>query len=127
MYSKRKINILYKIYADTRDEEVLGRLILECEPIIDIVLTRYKKYSHHAEDTKQEVKLKMWKNLRLRTRDNLERYFINPTSYLFFLIRLYVSRAFWKLHKIYGEDIEILLDNKEIADFPDLSEEPEKD
>ena len=99
----------------------MEQLIEECSPIIDIILTKYKKYDYHAEDTKQEVKLKMWKNLRLRTQDNLQRNFRSPVTYLFFLIRMYVFRAFWKLHKIYGEDIEVVLDNKEIAEFPDLS------
>jgi hypothetical protein len=34
---------------------------------------------------------------------------------------MYVFRAFWKLYKIYGEGIEIVLGDKEIADFPDFS------
>ena len=67
--------------------------------------------------------MKMWKQLRLRTQENLQRYHQSPVTYLFYLIRMYVSRAFWKLHKIYGEDIEIVLNNKEIAEFPDLSED----
>ena len=101
----------------------MEQLIEECSPIIDIVLTKYKKYDYHAEDTKQEVKLKMWKNLRLRTQDNLKRYVQSPVTYLFFLIREYVSKAFWRLYKIYGEEIEIVLESKEIAEFPDLSED----
>lgn len=98
-------------------------MIEECEPIIDILLTRYKKYGYHAEDVKQEVKMKLWKNLRLRSIENLEKNFVSPVTYLFFLIRMYVGRIFWKICKTYGEDIEIGLDNKEMEDFPDLSED----
>ena len=98
-------------------------MIEECEPIIDIVLTKYKKYSYHAEDIKQEVKMMMWKWLRLRTKENLQRYLRSPVTYLFFLIRTYVTTSFWKLYRIYREDIEIVLSNKEIAEFPDLSED----
>lgn len=112
---------MYKIYSDTRDEKILGQLIEECSPVIDVILTKFRKYDYHAEDVKQEVKLKMWKNLRLRSAENLSKNFPSPVTYLFFLIRMYVGRIFWKFCKIYGEDIEIVLDNKEIADFPDLS------
>lgn len=118
---------MYKIYADSRDEKILGQLIEECGPIIDVLLTRYKKYSYHAEDVKQEIKLKMWKNLRLRSAENLEKNFPGPTSYLFFLIRMYMGKIFWKFCKTYGEDIEIILNNKDMADFPDLSEDSLKD
>lgn len=110
MYQKEKINILYKIYADTRDDKILEQLISELCPIIDIVLTKYTKYSRHADDMRQEVKLRLWKNLRLRDDNNLKRYLICPTSYLFFLIRTYTLRAWWRMFSVHKEEYESSLE-----------------
>lgn len=112
MYHKDEINKLYCKYTETREEASLASLITECEPIIDIVLTRYKKYSRHTSDMKQEVLLRLWKNLRLRPTENLTRYLINPTSYLFFLIRTYCTRAWWRMfHVVHKEEHESSLDS----------------
>ena len=117
MYDKKEIDGLYKSYAESRSEEVLEQLITACEPIIGIVLAKYEKYNRHAEDMRQEVKLRMWKNLRLRTGENLARYYQSPTTYLYFLIRTYVRRAFRRLHNVYKEDIEVTVPHKEMAEL----------
>lgn len=111
MYDKRKINILFKTYADTREDEILGRLIEECEPIIDIVLIKYTKYSRHRDDMKQEVLLRLWRNLRLRDAENLARYLINPCHYLFFLIRTYCLRGFFRMFSVHKEEYESSLES----------------
>jgi len=89
---------------------VLEQLIKACDPIIDIILaTRYKMHIRHFEDLKQEMRLKLWKNLGRRTKEHLmtERYTQNPTAYLFFLIRTYAARSFRRLKNIYREDTEL--------------------
>lgn len=115
MYHKKKIDALYKQYIKEREREVLERLIEECYPIIDIVLTRYGKHARHFEDIRQEVKLRLWKNLRRRTSEDLGHYCKSPTTYLFFLIRNYSRRAFERLKNIYKEDIEVVLPKEEMA------------
>jgi len=89
---------------------VLEKLIEACDPIIDIILaTRYKAHTRHFEDIKQEVRLKLWKNLGRRTKEHLgtKRYTRNPTAYLFFLIRTYAARSFRRLKNIYREATEL--------------------
>jgi len=117
LYKKEKIDALFLRYSRHKDGRVLRGLIQECSPIIDIILAkRYKGSIRHFEDIKQEVKLKMWKNLRRRSRENLrsERCSKNPTAYLYFLIRAYVAKAFGRLKKIYKEDIEMTSSDEEI-------------
>lgn len=120
MYRKEKIDALFLRYSRHKDGRVLQGLIEECSPIIDIILAkRYKSGIRHFEDIKQEVKLKMWKNLRRRSKENLrsERCSKYPTAYLYFLIRAYIAKAFGNLKKIYKEDMETTLSNGEIEEL----------
>lgn len=117
MYSKEKINALYRQYAKKNEGEILRQLIEECYPIIDIVLTKYGKHARHFEDIRQEVKLRLWKNLGQRTPENLGRYCKSPTTYLFFLIRNYSRRAFKRLKNIYKEDIEVIISNEDMRNL----------
>jgi len=89
---------------------VLEGLIKACDPMIDVILmTRYSQHFRHCEDIKQEIRLRLWKNLGRRSLEHLrsERYVKNPAAYLFFLIRTYAARAFRRLRNIYKEDIEL--------------------
>ena len=104
MYSKSKIGLLFNRYVDTGDDDVFGELIEECNPIIDIVLKRYTKYSRHFGDMKQEVKLKMWKNLR--DPNKLCRSRMNPTGYLWFVIRAYVKLSYDKCSRIFENELD---------------------
>lgn len=107
-YNKERIESLFDAYVNSGDEKIFGDLIEASSPIIDVVLKKYSKYGRHFEDIRQEVKLKMWKNLR--DPKKLSRCSINPTAYLFFVIRAYVSRTYERFMKIYE-------DNKEALDF----------
>jgi len=70
---------------------------------VDIVLTNYGKYSRHFQDVRQEIKLRMWKNLRHPKK--LARNIVSPSTYLFFVVRAYVAKIFESLMRIYGDDV----------------------
>jgi len=101
MYSKDKIDLLFRKYIEDGDDKIFGDLMEAVDPMIDVVLRNYSKYDRHFSDLKQEVKLKMWKNQR--NPKKLGRTKMAPSVYLFFLIRSYVSRAFDKLMKAYDD------------------------
>jgi len=106
LYRKKKIDFLFKQYVETGDDEYFGELIEACSPIIHIVLAKYKIYSRHFEDVKQEVNLGMWKNLR--NPEKLKRYMWSPSTYLFFAIRAYTARIFERFMRIFGDDKEVM-------------------
>lgn len=96
MYCKRTINILYKSYTDTRDDKILWQLIEECEAIIDIVISRWDSLNlQERRDTKQEMCLQLFRNLKRRTTENLQQYLIAPIRYLYFYIRMLAHRIYW--------------------------------
>jgi len=105
LYNKKKITWLFEKYVETGDDKVFERLLEACDPMIDIVLMKYKKYSRHFDDVKQQVKLNIWKNKR-RPGD-LSKYLTSPTTYLFFVVRRYVMVAFEGMKSIYKEDFEV--------------------
>jgi len=101
LYSKSKIDLLFRKYIEEGDDKVFGELMEAVDPMIDIVLRNYSKYDRHFSDLKQEVKLKMWKNQRSPKKLGCAK--MSPTVYMFFLIRSYTARAFDKLMKAYGD------------------------
>lgn len=101
MYSKKKIDLLFRRYVEEGDDEIFGELMEAVDPMIDVVLRNYSKYDRHFSDLKQEVKLKMWKNQR--NPKKLGRSKVAPSVYMFFLIRSYTLRAFEKLMRAYGD------------------------
>ena len=105
MYNKKKINQLFEKYVETGDDKIFEQLIEACEPMIDIVLTKYKRYDRHFDDVKQKVKLNIWKNKRKP--EDLSKYLTSPTTYLFFVVRRYVMVAFEAMKSIYKEGIEV--------------------
>jgi len=106
LYRKKKIDFLFGRYVETKDDRYFAELIEACSPIVDIVLTKYQKYSRHFEDIKQEIGLGMWKNLR--DPKKLKSYMISPSTYLFFCLRAYVARIFERFMRIYGDDRETI-------------------
>jgi len=105
VYSKEKIGLLFNHYVDSGDDKVFGELMEAIDPIIDIVLKKYQKYERHFDDVKQLVKLKMWKNQR--NPKKLGRYRKSPTTYMFYLVRSYVSIAYEKILKIYDDNEKV--------------------
>lgn len=105
MYNKKEITRLFEKYVETGDNKVFERLLEACDPMIDIVLMKYKKYSRHFDDVKQKVRLNIWKNKR--SPENLSKYLTSPTTYLFFVVRRYVMVAFEAMKSIYKEGIEV--------------------
>ena len=105
MYNKKEINRLFEEYVETGDDKVFSQLMRVCEPIIDIVLMKYKRHSRHFRDVKQEVQLKLWQRKRDPVR--MRRYLINPSSYLFFVINRYTALVFEQYRKLFKEDIEV--------------------
>ena len=101
-YDKKNITSLFIRYTESGEEEIFTQLIEACEPMIDTILARYEKYVRYFEDAKQEVKLKMWKNLRQPKR--MKRYCISPTTYLFFVIRAYAGGIFEGSMKLHEDD-----------------------
>ncbi|GAG76609.1 unnamed protein product [marine sediment metagenome] len=81
-YDKKKICELYMEYIETESDDVFGRLIIELEPIIDIVLTKYGRLGRHFEDARQMIKMKLWEHFR--SKERLMKYRISPVNYLFF-------------------------------------------
>lgn len=82
-----------------REDTTLIRLIAECEPIVDIILTHWSDH-RHDDDVRQEVRLRLWRNLRERSSDNLALQTINPTAYLIFYIRTLVCRVQYRLQRL---------------------------
>jgi len=101
-YSKKKINSLFRCYVESGEDEIFGQLIEVCGSMIDVVLNRYKRYSRHFEDAKQEIKLRMWKNLRQPER--MKCYCLSPVTYLFFVIRAYAAAIFEGSMKLHEDD-----------------------
>ncbi|GAF87953.1 unnamed protein product, partial [marine sediment metagenome] len=100
---------LYLQYAQSKSDEILENLVGACDKIINVILaTRYHRHFRHHDDLRQEIRLKLWKNLGRRTEESLrsERYTKNPTAYLFFLIRAHASKAFNRFKTIYKENKE---------------------
>jgi len=106
-YSKEEINRLFERFVKTKDDKTFELLMAACEPVMEIVLTKYLKYIRHHEDIKQSVRLKLWKNVRMSK--GLSEYLINPSAYLFFIIRWYVRVAFERIKSIYKEEFEVTL------------------
>jgi len=99
LYDKDKINRLYLRYSRHKDGRVLKGLIAMCDPLLDCLLAqRYSRHFRHHEDFKQEIQLRLWVNLRKRSRERLQRecYVVNPTAYLYFLCRAYAWKIFLK-------------------------------
>ncbi len=103
MYSKRRIDLLFRQYVEEGKDEIFGDLMEAVDPMIDVVLKSYGGHEVHFQDLKQEVKLKMWKNQR--NPKKLGRSSATPSIYMFFLIRSYTARAFDKIMRVFG-DIE---------------------
>ena len=96
MYSKETINTLFREYVSSQDDRFLSRLIEELDDMTNIILrTRWASFIQYHDDIGQEVRLRLWRNLRRRKASlGEERYAKNPTAYLYFLIRTYTARAF---------------------------------
>lgn len=96
---------MFEKYVETGDDKVFEQLMEACDPMIDIMLTKYKKYSRHFDDVKQKVRLNIWKNKRQP--ETLSKYLTSPTTYLFFVVRRYVMVAFEAMRSMFKEEIEI--------------------
>lgn len=96
MYDKNKINALFREYVFTEDDEFLAQLIEEISPMIDVCLSRWVTHKRHWPDAKQEMKLRLWRNLRNAKIDRTKQL-INPSSYLFFLLRTLATRILTNL------------------------------
>lgn len=105
MYDKKKIDLLFEQYVRSGDNKTFEQLIETCDSMVDIVLTKYGKYSRHFQDVRQEIKLRMWKNLR--NPKKLAHNIVSPSTYLFFVVRAYVVKIFESLMRIYDDDIEM--------------------
>lgn len=93
MYDKEAINALFREFIFTEDDKFLAQLIEELTPMIDVILSRWGAHKRHWDDTRQQILLMLWRNLRNFEIDRTKQT-INPTSYLFFLIRTYATRSF---------------------------------
>ena len=87
MYDKKQINSLFKQYVETKDDKVFERLLIACDRMIDVILSKCQNVSQYFEDIKQDVRLLMWENIRKNP--YLSNYLSSPSSYLFFRIRGY--------------------------------------
>ena len=102
MYCKRTVNLLYKIYSDTRSDEILWQLVLACEPIISIILSRWSNLDFNERiDFNQSMQLQLFNNLQKRTDENLQRYLVAPISYLWSYLRMLATRIWWSKYN-YG-------------------------
>jgi len=111
LYNKEEIDKLFKLYVKDKADEVLWELIEACSPIIRIRLARYNGTHDSCRlDAEQEVKIKLFKNLRDPRRKgskDLSYQLQSPTSYLYFLIRRYVRSSMNFFDRMYGREISI--------------------
>lgn len=96
MYNKNRINTLFRGYVSQKDTTFLAELIQELNPMIDVCLSRWPIYKSFWGDAKQEIKLRLWRNLQNFNIDR-SRQLINPSAYLFFLLRTYCTRILTRL------------------------------
>ena len=94
MYSKERINQTYVAYVTSREEQDLAALLKELEPVVDVILSRWVSFHEHHQDARQECFLRLWRNLQRRETASLEKQAVNPTAYLYFLIRSYLCKIF---------------------------------
>lgn len=112
MYDKKQINFLFKRYVETKDDKVFEQLIVACDGMIDAVLSKCENFSSYFEDLKQEVRLKMWADIRKNSK--LSDYLTNPHSYLLFRVRRFING----LLDLYAQTFDIkrsLSDQEETA------------
>lgn len=123
-YDKEEINRVYKNYVESRSEKELEELIILCEPIMDYLLDRWKKYAPYCEDFKQEMRLKLWLFLKKKTYEQLATSFINPVVLLYNRLQDFFRDASRKLEKVYDSNVDFVsIDERQLElirnDFAD--------
>jgi len=96
MYNKNRIDALFKEYIFTKNLEILEDLLEELSSMIDVVLSRWPQHKSFWDDCKSEIKLRLWRNLQNQNIDRT-RQTINPSAYLFFLLRTMATRVLTRI------------------------------
>lgn len=104
MYSKNNIDRLFTEYIATGDEETFVAFIEACEGVIKVVVSRYYHYRRFRDDIVQDVKVKIWE--RFKDRERLKSYLENPSVYIFFKVKSYVSLACANYRRLYNVGFE---------------------
>ena len=123
MYDKRKIDNLFKEYVETGGDKTFEQLVIECLPLFGAIIARFSSVLPYREDILQDLLLIFLKQFRgmcaddnLRIRERLEKYFPNPTNYLFLWCRRYVPNIAKKyVQDEIEENIEIVLSDENIG------------
>lgn len=101
-YNKNKITRAYCRYVETGDKEALAELIKACEPMIYVVLARYKDCQEFGLDIVQDVKIKILE--RFGDVERLKRYEESPPTYMFFKVLSYVRIAVEQYKRLYRRE-----------------------
>lgn len=128
-YDKKQINLLFTQYVETKDDETFEQLIVACDGMIDAILLKCQNFSPYFEDLKQEVKLKMWTDIRKNPK--LPNYLTNPHSYLLFRIRRFINVLLNEYAQMFDikrslsdqEETAVDLVDKQEADFGAVADE----
>jgi len=110
MYNKRRINGLFAEYCKTEDAKVFEALLIECRPLVDVILSKYPFFRPWWDDISQEVLLKIWMNLRRP--DQLRKHLRSPVSFLYSRIWPYIYYSLETIAKQYG--VPLALNEKEL-------------
>jgi len=111
MYNKDKIDELFREFIFTKDNKFLARLIEELSPMVDVVLSRWPQHKSFWDDCKSEIKLRLWRNLQNQNIDRT-RQTINPSAYLFFLLRTLATRILTRLPDTQMLSLDSILDQQ---------------
>jgi len=115
MYNKDKIDELFREFIFSKDTIFLAQLIQELSPMIDVVLSKWPQHKRFWPDTKQEIKMRLWRNLQNQNIDRT-RQETNPSAYLFFLLRTMCTRILTKVPDMYMLSLdEVMAQQRETA------------
>lgn len=99
-YDKEQIDKLAYKYVETEDKKDFDNLLCALEPMIIKVLFRYQKYREHQEDLKNEIFIKIIKNLEIgrsdrKNKTDLKECFKKniPSDFFFFRIKRFAQTA----------------------------------
>lgn len=122
-YDKKMIDKTFIAYIKHKNEKILGRLLISCNKMIDVVLSQYvSEFFPYLEDLHQDIQIKLMKSLRINPR--LGNYVQSPSSYLFFKIRLFANVASSQCRKMFDmggpltkleEEILLLLEEENLT------------
>jgi DNA-directed RNA polymerase specialized sigma24 family protein len=116
-YDKEVIDQLFAQYIGSRESADLEALIMECEPMVVVVLARYDELQPFHEDIIQEVLLRLWQAF-----GNVERMCQEsqcPHVWIYKKVRDYIITTTRQYARQHGLSLRLTEREKEIIDMRD--------